>query len=144
MPPPTPNRWFTARKVQPGKLHARHQHHGYVVRCGPSGLQPARAVHPRRHSVEARLWLKSYEIADGGKTITFKLRKGVKFHSGVNGFTPTRDLNADDVIWSFERMWKAEHPFAKVSGGAYDYFNDMGMPDLLDSIEKGAMTSRSS
>jgi ABC-type transport system substrate-binding protein len=42
------------------------------------------------------------------------------------------------VIWSFERMWKADHPYAKVSGGAYDYFNDMGMPDLLKSIEKGA------
>ncbi len=80
----------------------------------------------------------SYEVADGGKTITFHLRKGVKFHSGVNGFTPTRDLNADDVIWSFGRQWKPDHPFAKVSGGSYDYFNDMGMPDLLASIEKGA------
>jgi dipeptide transport system substrate-binding protein len=80
----------------------------------------------------------SYEITDGGKTITFKLRAGVKFHSGVNGFTPSRDLTAEDVIWSFERMWKAEHPFSKVSAGAYDYFNDMGMPDLLASIEKGA------
>ena len=37
-------------------------------------------------------------------TITFKLRKGVKFHSGVNGFTPTRDLTAEDVIWSFGAM----------------------------------------
>jgi dipeptide transport system substrate-binding protein len=78
----------------------------------------------------------SWDITDGGKTITFHLRKGVKFHSGVNGFTPGRDFNADDVIWSFERQWKAEHPYAKVSGGAYDYFNDMSMPDLLDSITK--------
>jgi dipeptide transport system substrate-binding protein len=78
----------------------------------------------------------SYTASADGLTITFKLRAGVKFHSGVNGFTPTRDLNADDVIWSFERMWKAEHPYAKVSGGAYDYFNDMGMPDLLDTITK--------
>jgi dipeptide transport system substrate-binding protein len=78
----------------------------------------------------------SYAVSDDGKTITFNLRKGVKFHSGVNGFTPTRDFNADDVIWSFERMWKAEHPYAKVSGGSYDYFNDMGMPDLLEAITK--------
>jgi dipeptide transport system substrate-binding protein len=77
-----------------------------------------------------------WEVTDGGKTLTFMLRKGVKFHSGVNGFTPTRDFNADDVIWSFERMWKAEHPYAKVSAGSYDYFNDMGMPDLLDTITK--------
>jgi dipeptide transport system substrate-binding protein len=79
----------------------------------------------------------SFEIAADGLTITFKLRSGVKFHSGVNGFTPSRDLTAEDVIWSFERMWKAEHPYAKVSGGSFDYFNDMGMPDLLASIEKG-------
>ncbi len=71
------------------------------------------------------------------RSITFKLRAGIKFHSGVNGFTPTRDLNATDVIWSFERMWKADHPYAKVSGGAYDYFNDMSMPDLLASVDKG-------
>ena len=79
--------------------------------------------------------------ADDGKTITFHLRKGVKFHSGVNGFTPTRDLNADDVIWSFERQWKPEHPYAKVSGGAYDYFNDMGMPDLLEGDRPRARTT---
>ena len=78
----------------------------------------------------------SFEVSDGGKTLIFHLRKGIKVHSGVNGFTPTRDLNADDVIWSFERMWKAEHPYAKVSGGAYDYFNDMGMPDLLEAVTK--------
>ena len=78
----------------------------------------------------------SWEISPDGTVITFKLRKGVKVHSGVNGFTPSRDFNADDVIWSFERQWKAEHPYNKVSGGAYDYFNDMGMPDLLKSIEK--------
>jgi len=78
----------------------------------------------------------SWEVSPDGMTVTFKLRPGVKFHSGVNGFTPSRDFNADDVIWSFERQWKAEHPYSKISGGAYDYFNDMGMPDLLKSIEK--------
>ena len=90
---------------------------------------------PGGTSVEPAL-AESYTVSEDGRTLTFKLRPGVKFHSGVNGFTPTRDLNADDVIWSFERMWKAEHPYAKVSGGAYDYFNDMGMPDLLESITK--------
>jgi dipeptide transport system substrate-binding protein len=92
---------------------------------------------PGGTEVEAAL-AEKYDVSADGKVITFKLRPGIKFHSGVNGFTPTRDLNADDVIWSFGRMWKADHPYAKVSGGAYDYFNDMGMPDLLASIEKGA------
>ena len=76
-----------------------------------------------------------WDITDGGKTITFHLRKGVKF-GATKYFKPTRDFNADDVLFSFNRQWKEDHPFHKVSGGAYDYFNDMGMPDLLESIEK--------
>ncbi|MBV8107646.1 MAG: ABC transporter substrate-binding protein, partial [Hyphomicrobiales bacterium] len=42
----------------------------------------------------------SWDITDGGRTITFHLRKGVKFHSQKD-FKPTRDFNADDVLWSF-------------------------------------------
>jgi dipeptide transport system substrate-binding protein len=77
-----------------------------------------------------------YDVSADGKTVTFHLRKGVKFHSGVNGFKPTRDFNADDVLFSFERQWKADHPYAKVSGGAYNYFSDMEMPNLLESVTK--------
>jgi dipeptide transport system substrate-binding protein len=77
----------------------------------------------------------SWDVSDDGLSYTFHLRKGVKFHQ-VGKFSPTRDFNADDVIATFNRMWKADDPYAKVSGGAYDYFNDMGMPDLLASIDK--------
>ncbi len=41
---------------------------------------------------------------------TFKIRKGVKFHS-LNGFVPTRELNADDVVFSFSRMIDPSSPF---------------------------------
>jgi dipeptide transport system substrate-binding protein len=105
-------------------LDAARPVYNRLVQFEPGGTTPQAAL------------AESWAVTDDGKTITFKLRPGVKFHSGVNGFTPTRELNADDVIWSFERMWKADHPFAKVSGGSYDYFNDMAMPDLLDSITK--------
>jgi dipeptide transport system substrate-binding protein len=77
----------------------------------------------------------SWEIMDGGKTITFHLRKGVKFHS-LKDFKPTRDFDADDVLFSINRQWKPDNPYFKVSGGKYDYFNDMDMPTLLDSVEK--------
>ncbi len=77
----------------------------------------------------------SWTVSPDGLEVTFNLRKGVKWHSSKT-FKPTRDFNADDVIFSFERQWKPENPYHKVSGGAYDYFNDMGMPDLLKSIDK--------
>ena len=78
----------------------------------------------------------SWTVSPDAKTFTFNLRAGVKVHSGVNGFKPTRDFNADDVLFSFERQWKEDHPYAKVSGGKYDYFADMGLKDDLLSIEK--------
>jgi dipeptide transport system substrate-binding protein len=77
----------------------------------------------------------SWDVSPDGTEITFHLRKGVKVHASKS-FTPTRDFNADDVLFSFNRMWKEDDPYHKVSGGAYDYFNDMGMPDLLKSIDK--------
>jgi dipeptide transport system substrate-binding protein len=77
----------------------------------------------------------SWQVSDDGLTYTFKLRKGVKWHSNA-GFKPTRDFDADDVLASFNRMWKDTDPFHKVSGGSYDYFGDMGMPSLLKSIDK--------
>lgn len=96
-----------------------------------------RLVHFTRGSSQIEPGLaESWTVSPDGKSFTFKLRAGVKFHGGVNGFKPTRDFNADDVIWSFERQWKADHPYAKVSGGKYDYFADMGLKDDLVAVEK--------
>lgn len=77
----------------------------------------------------------TWDVTDNGTVVTFHLRKGVKFHA-IKGYTPTRDFNADDVLFSFNRQWKDDNPFHKVSGGAYDYFNDMEMPALIKAIDK--------
>ncbi|MHA3978083.1 ABC transporter substrate-binding protein [Halovulum sp. GXIMD14794] len=77
----------------------------------------------------------SWEVSEDGLEYTFKLRQGVKFHS-ADGFTPSRDFNADDVIFTFERQLKDDHPYHEVSGGTWEYFDGMSMPDLLASIEK--------
>jgi len=77
----------------------------------------------------------SWTVSDDGTVYTFKLRKGVKFHSSKT-FKPTRNFTADDVLFSFERQWKDDHPYHKVSGGSYDYFGDMDIPKLLKAIEK--------
>jgi dipeptide transport system substrate-binding protein len=77
----------------------------------------------------------SWEISDDGLEYLFHLRRGVRFQSSAV-FTPTREMNADDILFSLERQWKEDHPFHDVSGSNYDYFKDMGMPELLKSIEK--------
>ncbi|CAN5828774.1 ABC transporter substrate-binding protein [soil metagenome] len=83
----------------------------------------------------------SWTAAPDGLSYTFKLRKGVKFHSSAK-FTPTRDFNADDVMFSYNRMADPNHPLAKTLPGAtYAYFDDMDMKNIVDHIEKvDAMT----
>ncbi|MDG6881341.1 Dipeptide-binding protein [Phocoenobacter uteri] len=76
-----------------------------------------------------------WEVSDDGKTYVFHLRKGVKFH-GNKAFKPTRDLNADDVVFSFNRQLDPNHPYNKVSGGNYEYFTGMDMANILDKVEK--------
>ena len=58
----------------------------------------------------------SWDISEDGKVYTFHLRRNVKWQSNKN-FKPTRDFNADDVLFSFERQWKESNSYHKVSGG---------------------------
>ncbi len=45
-------------------------------------------------------------------------------------------MNADDVIFSLERQWREDHPYHNIGASTYDYFKDMGMPELLQSVDK--------
>lgn len=76
-----------------------------------------------------------WEISDDGTEYTFHLRKGVKFHT-TKKFTPTRDFNADDVVFTFMRQFDKEHPYHKVGNASYEYFNGMSMPSLIKDIVK--------
>jgi len=78
----------------------------------------------------------SWDVSSDGLEYTFHLRSGVKFHT-TSYFTPTRDFNADDVIYSFERQRLADGPwFEYTSGISWEYFNGMSMPDLIKGVEK--------
>ena len=68
-------------------------------------------------------------------TWTFKLRQGVQWHSNDH-FKPTRTFNADDVLFSFNRQRQQKHPWHKVSGGRYGYFEAMEMPNIISDIVK--------
>ncbi|MCT8343102.1 MULTISPECIES: dipeptide ABC transporter periplasmic-binding protein DppA [Photorhabdus] len=76
-----------------------------------------------------------WDISDDGKVYTFHLRKGVKWHENKE-FKPTRDFNADDVIYTFMRQKDTSHPYHKVSGGSYEYFIGMGMSEIINKVEK--------
>jgi dipeptide transport system substrate-binding protein len=76
-----------------------------------------------------------WKVSKDGLEYVFSLRQGVKWQGNAS-FTPTRDFNADDVVFTFERQWKPTHPYFKVTSGHHPYFNDVAMPDMLKSIEK--------
>lgn len=78
---------------------------------------------------------KSYDVSDDGLVYTFHLRHGVKFQTSKD-FTPTRDFNADDVLFTFNRQRLESNPYHKVGGGSYGYFDDMGMDKLIKNIVK--------
>ncbi len=78
---------------------------------------------------------KSWHVTRDGKKITFYLRKDVAFHH-TDYFTPTRHLNADDVVFSFNRILDENHPFHQVSGGKYPFFQTVKFTELVESIEK--------
>lgn len=82
----------------------------------------------------------SWDISDDGLTYTFHLREGVKFHT-TPYFTPTRDFNADDVLFTFQRMHDPQHPFRLAYPTEFPYFNSMSLDKNIARIEKtGALT----
>ena len=77
----------------------------------------------------------SWQVDKKALRYTFKLRRDVHFHK-TKYFTPTRKFNADDVLFSFKRMWEDKHPFNKVNGGQYKYFSSMGLKKLIKEIKR--------
>ncbi|MFT4191318.1 MAG: ABC transporter substrate-binding protein [Comamonas sp.] len=50
----------------------------------------------------------SWSTAADGKTLTFKLRQGVKWHDG-------QPFTSADVAWTLEEVWKKLHPFGRAA-----------------------------
>jgi len=69
-----------------------------------------------------------WDISSDNLTLTFRLRKGVKFHDGT-------DFNADAVLFTFQRMSDPSNQYHK---GNFVYWHDNfgGFPGNLKTIEK--------
>jgi dipeptide transport system substrate-binding protein len=95
--------------------------YGRLIRFyrGTTRLTPSLAEH----------WL----VSKDGKEYTFYLRKGVKWHSN-DRFQPSRDFNADDVIFMIERQWKPDHPFHALNQFKHNYFQSAGFGRLIKEV----------
>lgn len=76
-----------------------------------------------------------WDISPDGTVYTFHIRHGVKLHT-TPWFKPTRELNADDVVWSLARINDPKHPAHGVAKNGYVYWEGMGLSKLIKSIDK--------
>ena len=91
-------------------------------------------VNPLSQRLEGAL-ATQWSISRDGLTYTFTLRKGVQFHR-VDWFIPSRDFNADDVLFSFNRIRYPYHPYHDISGGRYPFFENSGFSQQIRDIRK--------
>jgi len=76
-----------------------------------------------------------WEVLDNGATYRFYLRSGVAFQSTA-WFKPTRPLNADDVVFTFQRIFNRHHPWHNVNGSSFPYFDSLQFADTVESVRK--------
>jgi dipeptide transport system substrate-binding protein len=91
-----------------------------VDRSGGANLEPELAEHWKRSS--------------DGLTYTFHLRRGVKFHT-TPWFKPTRNFNALDVLFTFERMRNPKMPFNLVYPVTFPDWYSSGFNKVITKIE---------
>lgn len=124
----------------------------YCSRGNPSSFNPQLAQTESNLDISAQLYstlvridpntqmvipglAKSWQMSRDGLRYRFTLRQGIQFHA-TQYFTPTRALNADDVLFSFNRILDPLHPYFLVSGGDYPFFNNTQFPSLIKAIRK--------
>jgi peptide/nickel transport system substrate-binding protein len=94
--------------IEPPALDPFHQ--GADARLRISVLMYEGLMYTNEKSELFPLLAKSYEISDDGKTYTFVLRQGVKFHTGA-------EMTAEDVKYSYDYLRDPDNG----SPGAGDY-----------------------
>jgi len=77
----------------------------------------------------------SWQRSEDKLRYRFTLRKHISFHQ-TDFFKPTRFLNADDILFSFNRMLDAEHPYHSINNQAENYFYNHPFTNLLSEINK--------
>jgi peptide/nickel transport system substrate-binding protein len=76
----------------------------------------------------------SWEVTPDGLSYVFKLHPKVKFHR-TEYFNPARDLTAEDVKFSFDRMLDPANPWHKVAQSGFPHAQSMQLPALIKKID---------
>ena len=74
-----------------------------------------------------------WTVSADGRNISFPLRRGVKFHRTA-WFTPTRDFNADDVLFTFARWIDPQSPFQRAFPTISPYVTALGWDKLIRKV----------
>ncbi|CAM3553116.1 ABC transporter substrate-binding protein SapA [Rouxiella silvae] len=77
----------------------------------------------------------SWDVLDNGATYRFHLRKDVPFQT-TPWFTPTRVMNADDVVFSISRIIDEKNHYHSVNGSDYPYFDSLQFAKTVKSVKK--------
>jgi len=77
----------------------------------------------------------SWRVSPDGLAYTFELRRGVAWHT-TDEFKPTREFNADDVLFTFGRVLSRDSAFAKAFPNVSPYVVSMGWEKLIRQVEK--------
>ena len=77
----------------------------------------------------------SWEVMDNGATYRFHLRDGVAFQT-TQWFKPKRNFNADDVVFTFQRIFDRDNPWHNVNGTNFPYFDSLQFADSVQSVRK--------
>lgn len=76
----------------------------------------------------------TWTVSDDGSEYHFTLRQGVEFHQ-TEYFSPTRTLNAEDVLFTFQRWLNPAHPYHGISMAGYPLFDALQLAALIKDIE---------
>lgn len=74
-----------------------------------------------------------WQVNQAGTEYIFTLRKGVAFQNTA-WFTPSRTMNAEDVVFSFRRIIDSSNPFHYVGSGLYPWFSGIDFQNLVVDV----------
>lgn len=77
----------------------------------------------------------SWSVSHDGLSYTFELRRGVAWQT-TEDFKPTREFNADDVLFTFGRLLNRDSAFAKALPGVSPYVVSFGWEKLIRKVER--------